>query len=153
MRPGNVGLKGVEPCSDFTKFGLSSCGCKPRPVKAEPGRPVVSLAAGVATHSLMRRQAKVWVERNQPRNSVIPNAQGFCPLEGNSIVPGKGRSGEPRLVGGPCVGDAVHRGRFSGRGDDAFGGARDFGTHQEDDPATWDTQALHGNIRGIRSAR
>jgi type I site-specific restriction-modification system R (restriction) subunit len=46
VRPGNAGRKGMKSCGDSGNSEKSSNGCETRPAKAEPGRPVASLAPG-----------------------------------------------------------------------------------------------------------
>jgi hypothetical protein len=72
-----------ESCGDSMKFGLSSSGCESRPAKAEPGRPVASLAAEPAMARLMRRQANKWAAAMQPRNGSFREAQGVTNPEGS----------------------------------------------------------------------
>jgi hypothetical protein len=72
-----------ESCGDSAKFGLSSSGCESRPAKAQPGRPVVSLAVGPAMTRLMRRQANKWAAGMQPRNGSSREAQGVTNPEGS----------------------------------------------------------------------
>ena len=47
------------------KFRSSSGGCKSRPVKAKPRRPVVSLAPGPATAPAMRRHTSEWAAESR----------------------------------------------------------------------------------------
>ena len=67
------------------KFSLSSSGGI-RPVKAEPGRPVASLAPSGVTARAMRRHANHWALECQPRNELIPDAEDVTKSEGNSEV-------------------------------------------------------------------
>ncbi len=50
------------------KFCLSSSGCKTRPAKGEPARPVASLATVAEMPSAMRRHANVRAVGLRPRN-------------------------------------------------------------------------------------
>jgi hypothetical protein len=88
----------------FGKFSSSSSGCESRPIKAEPSRSVASLAVGVATARLMRRQTK--------RRAVGHAA----PKTRCSRMP----KGSPSRKAAVVVTD-------SGRGDGASGGVDDHG--------------------------
>ena len=73
------------------KFGRLSSGFKSRLAKAEPGRPVVSLAVVAAMWRLMRRCANFWARGNAAPKSVCTRlAQGFQLLEGSSVATGMG---------------------------------------------------------------
>lgn len=75
---------GKGKCDESLKFGTSPSGCESRPVKAQPGRPVVSLAAAWATKPLMRRYTSMWAVGLHPRKDRISRAQGFMISEGSS---------------------------------------------------------------------
>ena len=57
------------------KCCLSSSGCKTRPAKGEPARPVASLATVADMPAAMRRQANVRAVGLRPRNVCFPDAE------------------------------------------------------------------------------
>ena len=92
---------------------VSPYGCKTRPINAEPGRSVASLAVTSVTTSSMRRHASAWAVRFSLEN-VLPVVQGFNAPEDRIVVVAIGRDGDD-------TGEVVEHGTF------ATGG-----------PATWE---------------
>jgi hypothetical protein len=66
------------------KFRESSSGWESRPVKAESGRPEVSLAAVREIGSLMRRHAGMRAAKSASKIDSIPGAEGVGTPEGSS---------------------------------------------------------------------
>ncbi len=109
------------------KFGRLSSGFKPRLAKAEPGRPVASLAAAVVRWRLMRRYANFWAGGNAAPKSVCSRlAQGLHSSEGSSVVTEMGE-GAARLA--ECTTSA---------------------RNTEDSPVTWETPVSPRERNGQR---
>jgi hypothetical protein len=88
------------------KFSMLSSGCESRPAKAEPGRPVASLAVRPVTGGLMRRYASVWAvvssqrkhHSGTPRVSARLKAAAATPRDGWARGRGGRRGDWPRHV-------------------------------------------------------
>jgi len=113
---------------------MLSSGCEPRPVKAEPGRPVVSLAARRVIGGLMRRYANVWAMGSSQRKAHSGSPRVSIDLKAAAATP-------------------IH-----GQGVAAAGEVFDHGTYEEDSPVTRETQAhphernvAHGESRDPKS--
>ncbi len=114
---------------DSMKFGILSSGIESRMAKAEPGRPIASLAAVAVRWRLMRRCASVWARGNAAPKSVCPGlAQSFQSLEGSSAVTVMGE-GTARPV--ECT---------------------TLARKAKDSPVTWETPASPGERNGNRRA-
>jgi hypothetical protein len=109
------------------KFGRLSSGFKSRLAKAEPGRPVASLAAVAVRWRLTRRYANFWARGNAAPKSVCTRlAQGFQLLEGSSVATEMGE-GAARLA--ECT---------------------TLARNTEDSPVTWESPVTPRDRNGMR---
>lgn len=109
------------------KFGRLSSGFKSRLAKAEPGRPVASLAVVAAMCRLMRRCANFWARGNAAPKSVYSRlAESFQMLEGSSVATEMGE-GAARLA--ECT---------------------TLAWNTEDSPVTWEIPVSPGECNGLR---
>ncbi len=114
---------------DSMKFGRLSSGFKSRLAKAEPGRPVASLAAVAVRWRLMRRYANFWAEGNAAPKSVCTRlAQGLQCLEGSSVAAAMGEEAS-RLA--ECT---------------------TLARNTEDSPVTWEIPVFPRDRNGVRRA-
>jgi hypothetical protein len=112
------------------KFCMSSSGCKTRPAKGEPARPVASLATVAERPSAMRRQANVRAVGLRPRNLCFPDAERAEIREGhNDLLRPMGEEGT------------------------VSGGVFDHSTYEEDGPVTWEALASPRRHSGLAESR
>ncbi len=121
----------VKNCDNFMKLRESSSGCKTRPAKGEPARPVASLATAPATVSAKRRYASVWAMDVGHETTFIPSAERLMHLEGSSGVSEPGRGG---VALGGVFGHGTRERRRPGNPGDPHSSSVEHGFTETPDP-------------------